>query len=617
MSLAESLVRASPGRFGMWASVWKLLRLRIRLWYNGFRRSKLRNKIGVLVLVLLGLGVMIGLFFFSTFILQVVQSPQLAEYIDPNTLINALPTLVFTAAFTITVLTNFGVLLQALYLSHDMDFLVASPIPMRAVFLAKLLEAILPNFALFCAFSLPVLFGLGTASHFNLLYYPLLLVILALLALASGGMAALLVMGVVRLVPARRVAEILGFLGAIVSIMCGQSGNIMQSLGLRERDFGNALGVLTRFNNPFSPLAWAGGGLIAAGQGRWLTGLGLSLLFLVLAGGIFAFTLLLTERLYYTGWSSMQVSTRRKRARKDATLAAPSMPSGESRLSSPAGTATVAGQAAGRGAQITRWLPQPIRGLVTKDLRLLIRDPRNLSRLITPLILGFVFLFTGRNGFQSSDREIPGGADLSQLNIANLETYSLIFLAVFVGWILVANLGTLSFTREGNNYWLTKIAPLRPTWLLISKFIVSYLPALGFSLVYLLLAFAFRGANWSLFPFSALVIAMCIAGANGIALAFGTAGANLEWDSPNRQRLKGANGCISFPVMMAFLGLDLMLFLLPPVLAQVAHNWLPGFSLPGVVGDLIGLVLGTAGAIAAVWISLRLALPRLALIGEK
>ncbi len=66
------------------------------------------------------------------------------------------------------------------------------------------------------------------------------------LALIASGLASLLVMGVVRIFPARRVAEVLGFIGAIATFICSQSGNLMrfenvsgdqalQTLSLAER----------------------------------------------------------------------------------------------------------------------------------------------------------------------------------------------------------------------------------------------------------------------------------------------------------------------------------------------------------------------------------------------
>ena len=90
----------------------------------------------------------------------------------------------------------------------------------------------------------------------------------------------------------------------------------MNAAGVDRNDFSSALNVLTRINTPWSPLAWAGQGLIAIGHGEWGTGLGLSLLSMGLAGLLFAGTLTLAERLYYTGWSSMQGSVRKKRPLK-------------------------------------------------------------------------------------------------------------------------------------------------------------------------------------------------------------------------------------------------------------------------------------------------------------
>jgi hypothetical protein len=103
----------------------------------------------------------------------------------------------------------------ALYLAGDMDFLLSTPIPIRAVFISKLLQAILPNFGLICLFALPMLYGLGASLGYQWLYYPLVLTLLAVLALAAAGIASLLVLFIVRIFPARRVAEVLGFVGAI------------------------------------------------------------------------------------------------------------------------------------------------------------------------------------------------------------------------------------------------------------------------------------------------------------------------------------------------------------------------------------------------------------------
>ena len=85
-------------------------------------------------------------------------------------------------------------LLQALYLSGDMDFLLSAPVPIRAVFVTKLLQAILPNFGLILLFAPAGAVWPGAVQGYNLLYYPLVLIVLAALALAAAGSASLLVM---------------------------------------------------------------------------------------------------------------------------------------------------------------------------------------------------------------------------------------------------------------------------------------------------------------------------------------------------------------------------------------------------------------------------------------
>ena len=62
---------------------------------------------------------------------------------DVGGMLASVPVLVVTMAFISLLVTRIGVLLQALYLAGDMDFLISAPVPVRAVFIAKMLQAIL------------------------------------------------------------------------------------------------------------------------------------------------------------------------------------------------------------------------------------------------------------------------------------------------------------------------------------------------------------------------------------------------------------------------------------------------------------------------------------------
>jgi hypothetical protein len=154
-----------------------------------------------------------------------------------------------------------------------MDFLLATPVPIRAVFIAKLLQAVLPNFALFSLLGIPMLFGLGISNGYHISYYPLVILLMIFLALAASGLSSLVVMLVVRVLPPRRAAEILGFIGAMFAFSCSQIGNLTNTFGRNIHFSGTRLaGLMVLADVRWLPLNWAGQGLVALGEGRWLPG---------------------------------------------------------------------------------------------------------------------------------------------------------------------------------------------------------------------------------------------------------------------------------------------------------------------------------------------------------
>jgi ABC-2 type transport system permease protein len=573
---------------GLWSSVWKLLRLRVVIFISGFRRAKLRRKIGTIVLVLLVLGLIAFIFSLSWLLLRFLSSPDLAQYVgDITPLLESVPVLLIGAAFLGILITSFGVLLQALYLANDMEFLLSAPLPLRSVFLSKLLQAILPNFSLICLFALPVLYGLGLSNGYNFLYFPLVLVMLAALALAAAGISSLLVMLVVRIFPARRVAELLGFIGAIMSILCSQSGNLARFDNISGQQASRALALVTRFNQPWSPLAWAGRGLVDLGSGRWFSGIGFSVLTLGLAIGVFGAALTISEKLYYSGWASMQARQQKKKAQKRA----------QAEISKPW---TVLAE---------RSIPAEIRAIFVKDLLSLRRDLRNMSQLVTPLIFGIVYgiLFL-RNGGELSAGQSDAPQFLTEI-LKNLSLYGNVAISLFVGWMLVARLGTTAFSMEGKNYWLLKSAPVSSGQMIVSKFLVAYLPSLAMGWAFLLVISVLQTAAPLLLLFTLFVVALCIAGNVGVNLTFGIVGANLNWDDP-RHMQRGTAGCLGSLVTFIYLPLSLILFFGPSLGASLLE-W------PDWIGQVIGLALGGVFCLACTIIPLYSVRSRLLRLGEE
>ncbi|MGB3699959.1 MAG: hypothetical protein WA997_01710 [Anaerolineales bacterium] len=580
-------VASTPGS-NLWLSVWKLLRLRWVIFFSGFRRARLRNKIGMLVVGVVLLAVLVAAFVLSLLILNALRSPQLSQLVsDPDSLLDSIPVLVVTIAFIVILITSFGLLLQALYLAGDMDFLLSSPLPMRAVFLSKQMQAILPNYALVMLIGLPVLFGLGISQGYNFLYYPLVVLLLTLMAFTAAGLASLVVMLVVRIFPARRVAEVLGFFVATISILCSQTGQLTKYADISGEQASLAFNQLGRINSPFSPLAWAGGSLSAIGQRNWLSGIGLLAITIGLSVIIFLISLNAAERLYFSGWASVHTSTRRSRVNRGRRSKSPT----RSFLTAP----------------IKRLLPTQVRAILIKDLLVLRRDLRNMSQLVTPLILGIVYaVMLVRSGSEPP----PGRGEAPPIVmevLTNLMLYANVGISLFIGWSLLSRLAGMSFSLEGKQYWLLKSAPVSTLRLVAGKYLVAYLPTLTLCWIFLLITSLLQQVSLDTLAYSLVVVALSVAGVAGLNLAFGIAGANFEWEDPRRIS-QGALGCLGALASGFSLLVCLLFFFGPPILFDLLDS-------PAVIGRLIGIVLGSAASLGLMIIPLwliRQRIPRLA-----
>lgn len=576
--------------------VWKLLKLRWIIFYSGFLRAKRGRQIGMIILGLVLLAGVVTVFIISWTLLSFLRSPVLAQYVgNIQILFDNVPVLILTAAFLGILLTSFGVLLQALYLAGDMDFLLSAPIPIRAVFISKLLQAILPNFSLISLFGLPVLFGMGIAARYNILFFPLVIIVLAFMALAAAGVSSLLVMAIARIFPARRVAEVIAFIGAIISILCSQSGQLTNQVDwsrYSNTDLAGSLNILSRVNTPWSPLAWGGRALIDIGQGRWLSGLFFLILTLVFAGGLFLVSLTTAERLYYSGWAGMQVSPRRK---KPISVARPAV---EQRRF-PANPVL---------NLVMRIVPTTIRGIIWKDLLVVRRDLRNMSQVVTPLIFGLIYgvMLLRTGGKAPAGRgEAPA---LFMLALQQAMTYGSVALSLFVSWSLLSRLALTSFSQEGKSYWIIKSAPVSTGKLLISKFLMAYMPSLIMGWLFLAAISLVQHASAAIFVFGLCVVALSMAGIDGVNLAFGVTGAKLDWEDP-RQMTRGSEGCISGLLSFAYLALTLLLFFGPPIGMTI-------IGVPEWIGQIAGLVLGGIVSLVGAVVPLYLVRERVAKIGE-
>lgn len=570
-------------------AVVNLLKLRFRLWWNELRHGNWKQKIGY-AFAAIGMLVSAGfLLFVSWMMLRLITDPEVLEAVRGSgldllvqNLVDLMPVFFGISALLGGIFLSFGMLLQTLYLAGDMEFLLSAPIPTRAVFMSKLIQAALPNLIIIGLFSGPALMGLGLSQGFTFLYYWMVPVILAVLVLAGAGLGSMLVMLVVRLVAPRRAAEVLGLIGGLTAVVCAQSGQFAGRFegGLlpaeRMEDLVGAAGLLV---NPLNPLAWPGLGLNGIGRGEWLAGLGFSGLTLVITLGIFAAALTMAERLYLSGWARVQIGTTARRRQRRG------------------------GVRPDRSHRVLGWLaaglPRPVKAMILKDVRVYRRDLRNLSQLVFPIVMVVVWTV--------SALRMEGGTEEASL-ARDFGPQMSVGIALFLGWMFLGRFGMMSFSSEGRHWWIVKTAPIREVHLLLAKYLVAFLPPVVFSVVYLFFMGLVQQVSLFMLLYQLVVTLVLMASLTGLMLAFGIWSANFEWDDPRRVG-GGASGCVGSLASLALLGLGGGAFVGMPLL-------LNRFGISSAVSYGLGFTTGVVVSLLGGGIPLLIAKRKLPRLGE-
>lgn len=516
-------------------AIWVLVRARLQIMRNSFWRGSLRSKIGLVALLALAGTGAVAIYLFTRFVVSGLRDPEFAAVLreaaeqtpglitDVGLILAAVPSLVLFFALTLLIFSSFSSLLSSLYLSGDIDMLLAAPVPMRAVFVVKFFGGLAPQYLLLMVLLGPVLVGYGQGMEYGLLYQLCGVLALLLMPLLPAGLGALLVMAVVRVLPAQRAREIVSVLGGLIGIGFYLVSQFARELAPRLSNPDN-LNALLASDFPLLPSAWAGRALVAAGEGRALPLVVFGGLFVGCSLAVFVGCLLLAERLYYEGWANLANaggSARRKARGARSNDAAERAP-------------------------FTFYLPRQSWTILVKDLRLFTRDLRNLQQLIFPLALAGVW--TVRLFTQPPARDLDDApAWLGQLN--DLGGAGIAF---FICLSLSSALAGAGVSREGKSFWLLKLAPISALRLLLGKLALAYLPYPTVGTLFLLLLALIGGSGPLVLLQQWLLLLLVGLGCAAFGIGLGATFVRLDWENPQQQTTwqVGCLGLLFYPLYL-------------------------------------------------------------------
>jgi ABC-2 type transport system permease protein len=477
-----------------------LLRQRLQLFWNRVVRGRRRalRLVGVALVTVFSVGFVV---------LAGLNAGLVVERIartDPLAAIEALPVLLI-GAFALTFVTSLSGAFHHLFLAGDLELLLAAPVPARSLFGLKLFEIWRDSIHVLL-FQAAALYGLGQTLHLPISYYLLAVPVGLSITLAATALGATVTLALARVRFGDSILGLSRLLAVLLFVPIGILGVPAFGLGRgRGSPFlsqGNldAIGTsLHSFGPPptWAPTTWAAHLLLGDEAA------GLSLALLVVAGAaVFAGAQLAFDSLFVAGWERIRFSAPRRR-------------STPSRL----------------GRRLPGGAPDgPIVGLLQKDWRTLVRDPRwRTGALVSVVALGLpaMALFAG-DPFARTGHALR---------------FWLAMLPVpYLAYLFGTQQGAATLAFEGRNIALLRAAPVSMRRILLAKGLGGLVLVMGVTWA-ATLALALTHAGEPLEIAAALAAATWLA-VGGTSAAVAGAALTVDFEGDNPQRRVGCLGTI-------------------------------------------------------------------------
>jgi ABC-2 type transport system permease protein len=426
-----------------------LLKNKLNIMFLGFTRDETKSRVGRIIGTSIGVIVFCTILYFSNRLISFMYNQLDGEIV--NLILDLSLDYVFAAILVVVILTGIATSFYILYLSRDLELLLSLPIKYRTVFIYKFIEILISNSFLFIMLVLPFLIAYGISSAIPLVYYPVsFLIFLAIMSLPTS-IGVLIGMLGARYVNPARAKELFGLAGGLIAIAFFIFFQVLPRAiesripELKSMEIGAIKKLIVAiFDKPFLkilPTTQGSNALSSFHIGDYGSfGLSFVLILLISAALVFV-CIILSQRLYYSGWSSSNRVVLRKRN------------SGEE-----------AGSRAAAGSRISK-IPifAGVNYLLIKDLKILFRTPIRLMQIFIPFII-YIFIFWTM---------LNDGGDRN-LNIAiELDTMLFLFFPLLTIGIVNMNVSGSNIGGEELNYWILMVSPLTTKKLLQIKIVYS------------------------------------------------------------------------------------------------------------------------------------------------
>jgi ABC-2 type transport system permease protein len=517
-------------------------------------------------LLALGICFWLGTFYVIRRVLMYFQSvhelgPALAYQLLLIILLTFLSMLLFSNLITA---------LSAFFLARDLDLIISMPLSHHGFYYSRLLMTTVNSSWMVLFFSLPIFAAYNAVFGGGLIFYLWLMLCLPLFLLIPAAFGVLATHLFVYFLPARRIRDILFFVGLFAFILIYFLFRFSQPERLvRPESFGHFVQFLTAMETPSSPYlpsSWSAE-ILAGTLFNRSTDQGFFFALLASYGLFFPLvTSWVSGAVYLDGWSKAQESNQGRQKRKWLDLLI---------------------------SLLTRPFSGVMRAILIKDIKTFIRDSSQWSQVFLLVALIVVYLYNFK--VLPLDRSpMPAGTLRTLVAFANLGLAGFVLSAVAVRFAFPA------VSLEGNAFWLLQTAPISLRTLLWSKFWLNLLPLLF--LGELLVFFSnlmLRVPNWMMF-LSLVTVFLMTFGITAICVGVGAIYPKFSYDHV-AEIPTSFGGAICMIFSIGFIGLIVMLEAWPVYLLTSRALRVGGTHSPTVwmiIPSLTAAVALTATAVA-------------------
>ena len=544
-------------------------------WKNDFFRKGEKKWPRRALLLCLGLGFWAGIYWTVRRVLDYFQAvhglgPALAYQLLLIILLTFLSMLLFSNL--ITALSTF-------FLAHDLDLVLSTPAPRSAFFSSRLITTTANSSWMVLFFSLPIFAAYGSVFHGGALFYLWVILVLPLFVIIPAAIGVLITHLLVYFLPARRIRDILFFIGLLGFIILYFLFRFSQPERLvHPEEFGHFMEFLSAMETPSSPFL----------PSSWSAEIFASALFQKPVELWFYYPLLMSYALFLpllaarlsaavhlSGWSKAQES---RQGRRQGYLL--------DRIID----------------RVTHPFPETLKAIMVKDIKTFLRDATQWSQLFLLLALIVVYLYNFK--VLPLDRTpIPTAALRTAISFANLGLAGFVLSAVAIRFAFPA------VSLEGGAFWILQTAPIDLRALLWSKFWLNLIPLLFLGEILVFLSNTLLRVPQWMMALSLITIFLMTFGITAIGVGVGAL--YPKFDYSNMAEIPTSFGgvvCMIFSI--AFIGATVMIEAWPVYLLTM-EGLNPGGAKIGfwVIAPALAVVLGLT--LVAVIVPIRLGLKKL------